>query len=322
MIPIRGGPSSAILLHVRTLVCFCFLICALGCRAQRPEDQVLAVYSQMEKAVQTGDADHAFVGLWSRAKASDAEKMRSQLRPQPDAHYTSSRVYVQADQAVLLGQFSPDGFLSMCFVREDGGWKISDFAFSDKPYSAESVYAVIPPPPGAFERAGSPWQSVPPALDKASAARQGWQLRAASDESFLYIRIESSEPIPAPGTQAQKPPMGWPVMKIAVSGGGDFVLHATANIGDQATFYAIGRGSSHRPYVAYWLLLERADQTVFQAWAGLDPSPLIQAEDHFLTVRVPLRTMGITDASHARITLGDAQWPKSAIFTVQAQPYR
>jgi len=322
VIPIRVGSSSAILLHMRNLVCFCFLICAIGCRAQRPEDQVLAVYSQMEKAVQTGDADHAFVGLWSRAKASDAEKMRSQLRPQPDAHYTSSRVYVQADQAVLLGQFSPGGFLSMRFVREDGAWKISDFAFSDKPYSAESVYAMIPPPPGAFERAGAPWQSVAPALDKASAARQGWQLRAACDESFLYVRIESFEPIPAPGSQAEKPPMGWPVMKIAVSSGGEFVLHATANIGDQAAFDASGRASSHRHYVAYWLLLERADQTIFQAWAGLDPDPLIQAGDHFLTVRVPLRTLGVADASHASITLGDAQWPKSAIFSVQAQPYR
>ncbi|MFI5117642.1 MAG: nuclear transport factor 2 family protein [Terriglobales bacterium] len=177
---------------MRTLVCF--LICMIGCQAQRPEaqrpeDQVLAVYKQMEKAVQSGDAK-TFVGLWCRESASDAEKMGSQLHPQPDVHYTSSKVFVQGDEAALLGQYGKDGFLSMRFVKEDGRWKIKDFAFSDKAYSAESVYAMIPPAAGAFERAGAPWQNVATAFDKADAAKHGFQVRAAYDESFLYIRIE------------------------------------------------------------------------------------------------------------------------------------
>jgi hypothetical protein len=82
--------------------------------------------------------------------------------------------------------------------------------------------------------------------------------------------------------------MGWPVMKLDLSGVGEFVLHATANIGDQATFDESGRANSHRHYVAYWLMLERADQMIFQAWADLDPDhPLVQAGDHFFDVRVP-----------------------------------
>ncbi len=116
--------------------------------------------------------------------------------------------------------------------------------------------------------------------------------------------------------------MGWPVMKVGVSGVGEFVLHANANIGDQATFDKSGRANSHRHYVAYWLMLERADQMIFQAWAGLDPNPLVQAGDNFLDVRVPLRTMGVADARRTKITIGDAQWPKSAIFTLEAQQYR
>lgn len=298
----------------------------IGCQAQhpeaqRPEDQVLAVYKQMEKAAQSGDAN-TFIGLWSRESASEAEKMRPQLHPQPDVHYTSSKVFVQGDEAALLGQYGKDGFWSVRFVKEDGRWKIKDFAFSDKAYPAESVYAMIPPPAGAFERAGAPWQNVAPAFDKADAAKYGFQVRAAYDESFLYIRIESSTPMPAPGSQAEKPPMGWPVMKVAVSGVGEFVLHATANIGDQATFDKSGRANSHRHYVAYWLMLERADQMIFQASAGLDPDPLIKTGDHFLEVRVPLRTMGVADASQTKITIGDAQWPKSAIFNLEAQQYR
>jgi hypothetical protein len=203
----------------------------------------------------SGDANNTFIGLWSREKAPEAGKMRRQLHPQPDVHYTSSKVFVQGDDAVLLGQYGKDGFLSMRFVKEDGRWKIMDFAFSDKAYPAESVYAMIPPAAGAFDRAGAPWQSVTPALDKADAAKHGWQVRVTYDELFLYIRIESSMPIPAPGSLAEKPPTGWPEMKISVSGVGEFVLHSDANIGDQATFDKSGRANSHRHYVAYWLML-------------------------------------------------------------------
>lgn len=314
------------------MVCAGLLVCAISCGAQSaesqsaesqsPESQVLGVYQQLERAVRSGDADHAFVGLWTREKAPEAEKMRAQMQPQPDAHYTASRVYVQGDEAVLLGQYGPEGFLSLRLVREDGRWKIRDFAFSDRAYPAESVYAMVPPPPGAFARAGEPWAKVAPALDAATAARQGWQLRAVRDASFLYLRIESSEPVPAPGASREKPPMGWPVMKVDVAGVGEFVLHATANIGDQATFDASGRAKTHRPYVAYWLMLERGDRMVFQTWAGVDPDPLIQAGGNALEVRVPVRTLGIADGTQAKITLGDAEWPKSAIFTAEAQAYR
>jgi hypothetical protein len=303
-------------------ILICFLICMIGCRAQTPEDQVLAAYRQLEKkAEQSGDAN-AWVGLWARESASNAEKMRPYLRARPDAHYTSSKTFVQGDEAALLGQIDKDQFLSMRFVKEDGRWKIKDQVSSDKPYPAESVYAMIPPAAGAFERAGTPWQNVAPAFDTAGAARHGFQVRATYDESFLYIRIESSTPIPEPGSPADKPPTGWPVMKVGVSGDGEFVLHATANIGDQATFDGNGRANSHRPFVAYWLMLERGDQMIFQTWAGLDPDPLIKAGGNFLDVRVPLRTMGIADAKQTKIMIGDAQWPKSGIFSLEAQQYR
>ncbi len=304
---------------MRILVCL--FICTIGCLAQRAEDQVLAVYKQMEKAEQTGDAN-AFVGLWSREGVANAEKMRPYLRPRPNAHYTSSKVFVQGDEAVLLGQIGEAQFLEMRLVREDGLWKIKDQLWSEKPYPADSVYAMIPPPAGAFERAGAPWQNVAPAFDTTAAAKRGWQVRATFDESFLYVRIESSTPVPAPGSQAEKPPMGWPVMKVGVSGVGEFVLHASANIGDQATFDESGRANSHRPFVAYWLMLERADQMIFQATAGQHPDPLVQAGDHFFDLRVPLRTMGVADARHTKITIADAQWPKSAIFSLEVQPYR
>lgn len=304
---------------MRTVLCL--LICAIACVAQRPEDQVLGVYRRMEKAEQTGDGN-AWVGLWARESMANAEKMRPSLRARPDAHYTSSKIYVQGDQAVLLGQYGNATFLSMRFIREDGRWKIRDEAFGDKEYDPASVYAVIPPPSGAFGRAGLPWQKVAEALNPADAARHGFQLRATSDESYLYIRIESPKPMPAPGSPAETPPMGWPVMKVGFAGRNEFVLHATAEIGDDATFDASGKASSHRHYVAYWLMLEHADRMIFQATAGLHSDPLIQAGDHFFDVRIPLLTMGVADGRRAKITLGDAQWPKTAIFSLNVPQYR
>ena len=317
---IKEGPDPADrIAQMRILVCL--LVCTIGCRAQRPEDQVLGVFQQMEKAQQTGDAN-TFIGLWSREKTADAEKMRPLIQAQPNVHYTSSRIFVQGDSAVLLGQIGPEQFISMRLIKEDGRWKIKDQIFSEKAYPADSVYAMIPPPAGAFERAGSPWQNVPAGLSAADAARQRWQVRATYDESFLYIRVELPSPMAAPGTAAETPPMGWPVMKIGVSGAGEFVLHATANIGDQATFDANGRANSHRHYVSYWLMLERGDKMIFQTFAGPDPDPLVQTTGNFLDVRIPMRTMGVTDAQPRKITLGDAQWPKSALFTLDVPRYR
>lgn len=307
--------------HRQIRTSFCFLICAIGCRAQRPEDQVLAVYQQMEKAEQTGDAK-AWIRLWSRESISNAEKIEPLFRARPDAHYTSSRTFVQGDEAALLGQIAPDQFLSMRLVREDGLWKIKDQVGSDKAFHPDSVYALIPPPAGAFERAGEPWQNVASAFDAAEAAKRGWQVRVICDESFLYVRIESSTPFPAPGSRADKPPSGWPVMKVGVSGVGEFVLYPSADIGDQATFDENGRANSHRPYVAYSLRLEHARQAIFQAIAALKPNPLVQVGEHFFEVRVPLRAMGVTDAGRTKITIGDAQWPKTALFSLDVKQYR
>ena len=157
---------------IRLLTLVCFLTCTIACRAQRPEDQVLAVYRQMEKAEQNGNVD-TWVGLWSRDSASNAEGMRPYLRPRPDLHYTSSKIFVQGDEAALLGQFGKDQFLSMRFVMEDGRWKIKHVVFSDKAYHPDSVYAMIPPAAGAFERAGAPWQNVTPAFEYGGSG-QAW----------------------------------------------------------------------------------------------------------------------------------------------------
>jgi hypothetical protein len=48
----------------------------------------------------------------------------------------------------------------------------------------------------------------------------------------------------------------------------------------------------------------------------------LQAQENFFQVRVPLRTMGVVDAGRTKITLGDAQWPKTAVFSLNVAQYR
>lgn len=95
------------------------------------------------------------------------------------------------------------------------------------------------------------------------------------------------------------------------------MLHATATLGDDGRFDEIGRVNSHRPYVASWLMQERTNQTIFEAWPGLHPDPVVQAGDHFLDIRVPLRTIGVSDARQTKITIGDSRCPKSAILSMK-----
>lgn len=191
----------------------------------------------------------------------------------------------------------------------------------DSPPDPNSVYAVVLPDPGAFARAGSNWDQIAPAVDASQAARLGWQLKSVFDESYLYIRIESSAALPPPGSTIQRPPGGWPVLKIAISGGPEFVLYDAVNIGDQATFDEHGKANSHRPFAAYSLRLEHSGHEVFSAAADLQPSPLIDVAGRYFDMRVPLRTMGVVDSSATRFTVGDAQWPKSALVSIQPSRY-
>lgn len=300
------------------------------CCAQRPEDDVLAVYKQMERAEQTGDADN-WVSLWSRESSPNAEKMRPFLRPRPEIHYVASRVYVQGDRAALLGSFGPENFLTIIFVREDGRWKIKAQGFRNTAPDPGMVYAMLPPADGAFVRAGSPWPSVAPALNEGEEKKLGWQMRTIHDE-FLYIRLESADRLPAPGSEVSAEAVAridtgvharWPVMRINVAGAsqGEYLMNAGANIGDQATFDESGKANSHFHFVLYSLRLEKNGREIFSAGAGLQVDPMTSVSDRFFEIRIPLRALGIVDLNRARIVVGNATWPRSTTASVEAKAY-
>jgi hypothetical protein len=287
--------------------------------AQSPQEQAEAVLKQMERAEQTGNFD-AYLNLWTRDKSSGLENLRPYVIAQPEIRYRLTKSFVRGDDAVLLAQRGSTPFV-MTLRREGGQWKIQDQVWRDTAPDPNSVYAWVPPEPGAFARAGSPWDQVAAAMPPGEAARQGWQIKAVFDESYLYIRIESSAELPPPGSTIATPPGGWPVLKIDTSDAGEFVLYDQVNVGDQATFDTSGKANSHRAFAAYMIRLERNHREVFSASAGLEASPLVQVTERDYDIRIPLATMGILDSRATRMTIGDAQWPKSAVLSIVVQRY-
>ncbi len=275
---------------------------------QSDQRRVGAVLKQLEHAEQAGNFN-AWAGVWTRDKSVEIEKLRPYMRPRPEAQYRAMKVFIRGDQAVLFVQrpFASPSFVTMMLRREGGQWKIQDQMWRDTAPDGNSVYALLPPGPGAFARAGSPWDQVAPGVDPNQPARRGWQMKAVFDESYLYIRIQSSTELPAPGSTIRTPPGGWPVLHIDTSDAGQFVLWDAVNVGDQATFDEHGKANSHRPFAAYMIRLERNDHEVFSTSAGLDPSPLLRVAGRDYDIRIPLATMGITDSRATRMTIGDAQ---------------
>ena len=296
------------------------LLTLTTCRAQTDESSVAAVLQQMERAEQTGDFN-TWVGLWTREKSAEAETLRPYAKARPEVRYRATTTFVRGDLAVLLVECPSQSFLTMTLHREDGQWKIQDQFWRDTPADPRSVYAIVPPDQGAFARSGSRWDLVAPAMNPGDATRLGWQMKAVFDESYLYIRIEFGDELPAPGSTIVNPPSGWPVLKIGVSGAGEFVLHDEVDVGDQATFDEHGKANSHRAYAAYAVRLERNGHEVFSTWADTHPSPLVEVAGRDYDIRIPLATMGITNSPATRITIGDAQWPKSAVLSFAALRY-
>ena len=298
-----------------------FLLTLTACSAQSDQSQVVALLTRMERAEQTGDFN-ALHGLWTREKAVEFEKMRPYVRPRPEVRYRATRSFVRGDDGVLLAQGpSANSFVTMTLRKEDGQWKIQDQVWRDTAPNPNSVYALAPPDPGSFARDGARWDQVAPALNPNEEARQGWQLKAVFDESYLYIRIELNAALPAPGSTIGTPPNGWPVLKIDTSSAGEFVLYDALNVGDQATFDSQGKANSHRAYAAYIIRLERSGHEVFTASAGLDPSPLVEVAGRDYDIRIPLATMGILDSRATKMTVGDAQWPRSVVVSTAVQRY-
>ncbi len=291
------------------------------------KDAVLAAYKQLEKAVQTGDAN-LYLSLQSQKKLAEADKQaqerfRQAFSADPSVRYEVLEVRSRGDVAAVLGKITdsssaaPQYYLAK-FVLENGSWRIVRDEVNAQPIDTSALEAAVPPKDGAFSRSGSPWNTVPYATANTKWFKEDqidWKLQAVQDESYLYIRFEAKVPLPAPGTEL--PPenaktfnTGAPampnVMMIKTAAGNQLGLQVANSPMTRATFDDTGRATSNRYFTEYSFMLRNAEHdALFSDGTSNSPDSLIAVRDRFLEVRLPLRALGV-DAASSGIELSEA----------------
>jgi hypothetical protein len=312
-----------------------------ACKAQRPDEAVVALVREMEHALQTGDSK-AWTALFDAKTRENVPVGQQSIPTRPTVQFRATRTLVQGDTAAVIASMTDSAkpaarnHVTLRLVRESGAWKIADQAWSEKAPDPGLIYSTLPPSDGAFARAGSPWQGIARSSRNSkfyNPEQVRWGLQAAVDESYIYIRIENGHELPAPNTEVQgefpnlKNPasLDWPVMKIRVSGAPrqepkEFRLDAAESIGDQATFDKQGKANSHRHYMAYLLTVWRGDDRVVSAEAGSNVGPLVQVHGRYMDLRIPLQALGVDQG--AKFAILDANGPNGMILPYEVAAYR
>jgi hypothetical protein len=319
----------------RTLAIAAFLVSSSLVVGATPADEaaVRATYKQLEQALRTGDG-----AGWLRlmdaatlaAMPEDAKAMwRSGRFRDPSIRYEPINVRVDGDEAAIVGKITSSQasthvqYHELILVREAGAWKLAMEEYHDQPIDPAVVYALLPGSGGSFMAARAPWRAVAPVPVAARVSTSGaWTVRATRDEDSVYVRCETSKPLPSPGTELRRsgnsvastgvPSV--PLLKLKVAGARgaqEYDLNIGAVIQTRATPDPATHAYHDRYFVQYSLSVEavRSKDTVdlFDNHTGDRFARLIKVDSSSVTARLPLHALNV-DAP-ARITIEDANQP-------------
>ena len=319
----------------RTLAMSTFILSSALVLGAAPADEaaVRATYKQLEQALRTGDGA-GWLRLMDAATLSampeDAKAMwRSGRFKDPSIRYDAINVRVDGDEAAVVGKItSSQGgahvqYHALILVREAGAWRLATEEYHDQPIDPAAVYAMLPGPGGSFVAARAPWRAVTPVPVAAKTSTSGaWTVRATRDEDSVYVRCETSKPLPAPGTELRRtgntiastgvPSV--PPLKLTVAGARgaqEYGVSVGAVIQTRATPDAATHVAHDRYFVQYRLSVDarRSNDVVdlFDNRTGDRFAKLIAVDGSSITVRLPLRALGA--AAPTRITIEDANRP-------------
>lgn len=291
------------------------LLADTGSADQKTAD-VRDAYMQLEKSVRTGDGK-LYLSMQSQKRlAAWGQAPPPVGSPVPSVRYATLGIRRRDDLAAVLGKITdshggaPQYYL-VKFIKENNSWKVADDLLADQQMDASVLYAAVPPDDGSFVRAGSPWDQLPDAATnpRFTASEIKWILRATRDESFLYIRFEARIPLPAPNTELSKsdsPPQAPDSMVIKTGAGKQFGLQVGDNPVTRATFGEDGHATSNRFFMQYsYSLRNAAHEDLFSEGTGNSVVPLIDVQQQFVTVKIPLKCLGI-DSADSTIEIGEA----------------
>jgi hypothetical protein len=310
----------------------------------RPADQaVLAAYRKMEEADRQGDGvlwlalrDRATLGAMNDAlKAA----IRKGGHSRPSVQYEPLAARAAGDRSAILGKVTDrEGgtvqYEAVLFVLEDSEWKVAREQWSEKPFDPFVLYAMLEPPDGTFVRDGSPWKLVPYASSNWDVVRKEdvvWKVQATFDESFLYLRYESTQPLPAAGSKLRPNvgktgstggPPAPPAMQIKSSGASLYIISVDSLVSTASAVDAKGKPAGERYSVVYTLSVKKSEgDEVFSATIGEGSRSLLLAvRDRFIDIRIPLGGLAGAKEVTPAIDLEEAG-PVNRVLPYHVQPY-
>jgi hypothetical protein len=302
---------------------------------------VLATYQKMEDADRRGDGA-LWLALRDRAtlaamddKVKDA--IRKGGRSRPNVRYEALATQAIGARSVILGKVTdPDAntvqYAAILFVLQEGEWKVAQEQLGEKQFDPFVLYAMLEPAEGLFSRDGSPWKSIPYAASNADVVRGDdivWKVQATQDESFLYLRFEATQPLPAPGAKLRPEvaktgrtggPAAPPPMRIKTAGPNQYAISVNSLVSAAPSFDSKGRPSGDKFTVAYTLSVKNGDDEVFSTTISENSHNfLVTVHERFIDVRIPVAGLG-DPAPKPAIDLEEAD-PVIRILPLHVQPY-
>jgi hypothetical protein len=309
-----------------------------------PEQAVLATYHKMEEADRQGDGE-LWLALRDRATLSamnDAlkETIRKGGHARPSVRYEPLAARALGTRSGVLGRVTdPESksvqYDAVLFVLEDGAWKVDREQWSEKPFDSFVLYAMLQPVDGAFMRDGTPWKTVPyasPNPDVINKEDVVWKVQATFDESFFYIRFESTQPLPAAGSKLRPNvaktggtggPTPPPAMQIKSSRSSLYEISVSSLVSTAAVMDAKGKPAGERYSVGYKLSVKKSEgDEVFATTIGeASHSFLLAVTDRFIDIRIPLDALGSEpDGKSGVFDLEEAD-PVNRVLPYHVQPY-
>jgi hypothetical protein len=257
------------------------------------------------------------------------ESVKSAIRQgghsRPAVRYEPLATRVSGNRGAIIGKVTdPDSntvqYQSVLFVLEDGDWKVSREQLSEKPSDPFVLYAILEPGEGPFARDGAPWRVVPYASPNLQVVRKEnviWKVQATFDESFLYLRFEAAQPLPAPGSKVRPivgktggtgGPPDPPAMQIKNSGSNLYAVAVNSLVSTAPALDPKGKPAGDRYSVAYTFSVKKTEgDEVFATTIGdTARNSLFAVHDRFVDVRIPLGGLGIDSGTTPSIDLEDA----------------
>ncbi len=279
--------------------------------ASGSKEAALEVCRLLEKSYREGNGQ-----LWLDLKSKDIlaqmdysmkERIVKHFPARPESRFEISSVIAYKKSAAAFGKIIKSKDRSMYhavkFVLEDAKWKIEHEESGNMPIEPNSF---LPPEEAGDTQPGNFWAGVPFAKHRTvdpifESYAKDWDIQAAIDKSFLYVRLLSKKQLPEIGKRLDDPiKTGAPKMpgiRLLVAGGATkmFNISVGAVASTFAKFDENGRAIENIYSLNYSLSVNDGDNSIIFTCHAKDKNKLLQIGANVVDIKAPVASLGLND---------------------------